>query len=175
MAISKVKLPDNTTQDIHDSRIPGVDTAVTSGSSNVVTSGGVYAAIPTVPDLSTNVSADKASNTKTSTPKSVYDFVKPAMQSSQPAGGMVPGVLYKLGTLTGSVTMTLATSTDSNVANEYMFTFTAGSTAPTITWPASVTMWAGNCVDSGVPVITGGNSYEVSILDGNGLIVEWEA
>jgi hypothetical protein len=45
MAISKVKLPDNTTQDLHDSRIPGVDTTVTSGSSNVVTSGAVFTAI----------------------------------------------------------------------------------------------------------------------------------
>jgi hypothetical protein len=35
-------------------------------------------------------------------------------------------------------------------------------------------MWAGNCVDNGAPVITGGNSYEVSILDGKGIIVEWE-
>ena len=54
MAISKVKLPDNTTQDLHDSRIPGVDTTVTSGSSNVVTSGAVYSAIPSVASLTTS-------------------------------------------------------------------------------------------------------------------------
>ena len=42
MAISKVKLPNNSVQDIHDSRISGVDTSPTSGSENVVTSGGIY-------------------------------------------------------------------------------------------------------------------------------------
>lgn len=41
MAISKVKLPDNTVQDIKDSRISGVDSTPTANSQNVVTSGGV--------------------------------------------------------------------------------------------------------------------------------------
>lgn len=45
MAISKIKLPNNSVQDIHDSRITGVDSSPTSSSSNVVTSGGVYSAI----------------------------------------------------------------------------------------------------------------------------------
>lgn len=130
--------------------------------------------IPTVPTISTDVAADKANNDKTTGAKAVYDFVKPATQSSQPVGGMLPGILYKLGTLTGSVTIALATPVDGSIANEYGFTFTAGSTAPTITWPAGVS-WAGNCVENGAPVITGGNSYEVSILDGKGIIVEWEA
>lgn len=48
MAISKVKLPDNTTQDVHDSRVPGIDSTPTSGSENVITSGGVYNALGTV-------------------------------------------------------------------------------------------------------------------------------
>ena len=42
MAIKKVKLPDNSVVEIHDSRIPGVDSTPTSGSTNIVTSGGVY-------------------------------------------------------------------------------------------------------------------------------------
>jgi hypothetical protein len=36
-------------------------------------------------------------------------------------------------------------------------------------------MWAGNCVTDGSPEITGGNYYEVSVLDGVALIVEVEA
>lgn len=40
--IKKVKLPDNTVVDIHDSRITGVDFTPTSSSTNVVQSGGVY-------------------------------------------------------------------------------------------------------------------------------------
>lgn len=42
MAIKKVKLPNNTVVDINDPRIPGVDSTPTSGSTNVVTSGGLY-------------------------------------------------------------------------------------------------------------------------------------
>lgn len=45
MAIKKVKLPNNTVVDINDARIPGVDNAPTSGSSNLVSSGGVYSAL----------------------------------------------------------------------------------------------------------------------------------
>lgn len=43
--ISKIKLPDNTVVNIKDYRIPGVDTTPTSGSSNVITSGGIYQAL----------------------------------------------------------------------------------------------------------------------------------
>lgn len=42
MAIKKVQLPDGSVQELHDFRIPGVDTAPVSGSGNVVTSGGVF-------------------------------------------------------------------------------------------------------------------------------------
>lgn len=45
MAIKKVKLPNNTVVDINDARIPGVDSTPTSGSTNVVTSGGVKTAL----------------------------------------------------------------------------------------------------------------------------------
>lgn len=41
MTVSKIKLPDDTTHDIHDSRITGVDTTVTANSTNVITSGAV--------------------------------------------------------------------------------------------------------------------------------------
>ena len=43
--VSKIKLPNNTTLNVKDSRIPGVDSTPTSGSTNVVTSGGVYTAL----------------------------------------------------------------------------------------------------------------------------------
>lgn len=61
MAIKKVKLPNNTVVDINDSRISGVDSTPTSGSTNVVTSSGVYAALQNIlsqivnfEDVSTN-------------------------------------------------------------------------------------------------------------------------
>lgn len=43
--ISKIKLPDNSVVNIKDARITGVDTTPTSGSTNVITSGGVYTAL----------------------------------------------------------------------------------------------------------------------------------
>lgn len=118
--------------------------------------------IPTVPTISTDVESDKASTSKTSCPKSVYDFVRPAVQSSQPAGGMLPNVLYTLGTLTGSVTIALASPADANVVNHYFFTFESSSTAPTITWPAAITGWVGGAA----PTINASKHYEVSILNG---------
>lgn len=48
MAIKKVKLPNNSVVDINDARISGIDTTPTSGSTNVVTSGGVYSAFGNV-------------------------------------------------------------------------------------------------------------------------------
>ena len=130
--------------------------------------------IPTVPTISTDVAADKADNSKTTGAKAVYDFVKPTTQSSIPAGGLLPGVKYHLGTLSGNVTMALATAGDASVENEYKGDFTAASTAPTITWQG-VTEWAGNCLDenTGLPVLTGGKHYEFNIENGYGLIAEF--
>jgi hypothetical protein len=127
--------------------------------------------IPTVPTIDTSID-NASSNTDTAGAKAVYDAVHPATGSSQPSGGMLPNVLYKLGTLTGSVTISLAAASDNTIANEWGFTFTAGSTAPTITWPASIIGWAGNCLSNGAPVITASKHYEVSIMDGIALIVE---
>jgi hypothetical protein len=86
-----------------------------------------------IPIISTNVVSDRNDDTRTSSPKSVYSEIHPATGSSQPAGGMLPNVLYKLGTLTGNVTISFAEPVNATIENEYKFTFTAGSTAPTIT------------------------------------------
>jgi hypothetical protein len=91
--------------------------------------------------------------------------------SSIPSGGLVPDTAYKLGTLTGAVTITLASAV-SGCLNHYYFTFDTSSTAPTITFPVSVTKWDGNCVTSNAPVISASKHYEVSILDGVGFIYE---
>lgn len=95
-----------------------------------------------------------------------------------PSGGLAANKHYALGTLTGSVTINLDSTTEvSGQMNIYSLAFTAGSTAPTITWPASITKWAGNCLDATTlaPVITGGNTYEVSIVDGLAVITEFVA
>lgn len=43
--VTKIKLPDNSELNIKDYRIPGVDSTPTSGSNNVVTSGGIHTAM----------------------------------------------------------------------------------------------------------------------------------
>ena len=137
---------------------------------------------PTIPDVSgkentsNKVTSLSAQSTDTQYPsaKATYDAINPSVQSSQPAGGMLPNVLYKLGTLTGSVTIAFATPDDNTVENEYRFTFTADSTAPTITWPASITKWAGNALDSGLPNVEADTYYEVSVEDGLGIINKFE-
>lgn len=50
MPIDKIKLPDNSTQDIHDKRVSGIDSTPTSGSGNLVTSGGVKMAVDSKQD-----------------------------------------------------------------------------------------------------------------------------
>jgi hypothetical protein len=129
---------------------------------------------PAVP-ISTNLIADRADNTKAVSAGQVYDTVYPEMGSAIPAGGLLPNVLYTLGTLTGTVAVSFATPVDADVPNEYKFSFVAGSTAPTINWPSSIAKWAGNCLDATTqaPVITAGNTYEVSVLNGLGVIIEY--
>ena len=124
--------------------------------------------IPTVPTISTNVQTDKASDVKTSSPKSVYDEVHPALGSTQPAGGFLPNVIYDLGTLTGTVTFTLASPTDNTIANPYHWTFETGSTAPTITWPSSLVWLSGSA-----PTINASTHYEILVRKGYASYLEF--
>lgn len=115
------------------------------------------------------------SDTEYITPTQIAGLVNTGIPvaSSQPVGGMLPNVQYNLGTLTGTVSITLASPSDNTIRNEYMFNFTADSTAPTITWDNAITIWVGNCLDSnGQPVMTASKYYEVSVLNGVGYIVE---
>lgn len=147
------------------------DSTPTANSTNPVTSGGVKSyvdgAIPTVPTISTDIATDKDSTTKTASPSAVYNEVHPAIATTQPAGGFLPNVVYDLGTLTGSQSFTLATASDATIANAYFWTFEAGSTAPTITWPANIT-WAGGSA----PTISANKHYEIMIRNGYGTFIE---
>ena len=156
-----------------------IDSTPTANSTNLVSSGGVKAyvdsAIPSVPTISTNIAADKADNTKTAGAKATYDEIHPATQSSQPAGGLLPNVLYNLGTLTGSVTIAFAAATDANIENEYKFTFETSTTAPNITFPNSIVSWLGNCVDdaTGQPELDASKHYEISVVNNYAYIGEF--
>lgn len=80
-------------------------------------------------------------------------------ETSIPSGGFLPDVVYSLGTLTGTVTFSLAAAVTGNV-NHYFWMFDTGSTAPTITWPGIT--WA----EGSAPTVAAYKHYEVSILGG---------
>lgn len=63
--VKKIKLPNNTTVDIIDSRITGIDTTVTSDSSNVVTSGAVATAISNTQSAAENAKSVTYNDLKT--------------------------------------------------------------------------------------------------------------
>jgi hypothetical protein len=100
--------------------------------------------------------------------KCVYSEVHPAVGSSQPAGGMLPNVMYNLGTLTGTVTFSMASATDNTIINHWYWTFGTSSTAPTITWPQAITSWYGGSA----PTINASKHYEISVLNGIGVAME---
>lgn len=87
--------------------------------------------------------------------------------TTQPAGGFLPNTLYKLGTLTGSVTFALAAAIAGQYS-EYMIDFIAGTPAPTITWPAGISWMGGSA-----PTITAGKHYQVSILNNLAISAEF--
>lgn len=95
--------------------------------------------------------------------------IHPDVELSQPAGGMLPNVLYRLGTLTDSVTITFATPSDANIENMYKFTFETSSTPPTITWPNTIVAWFGGSA----PTISASKHYEVNVIDGYAYINEF--
>lgn len=142
---------------------------VTVGGTSVVSNGvAAIPAIPTVPTISTDVASDKANNNKVTGAKAVYDEIHPAVENSQPVGGFEPNILYDLGTITGTVTFTMASPTDATIINHYYWTFETSSTAPTITWPSGVTSWFGGSA----PTVSASKHYEISVLDGVGCFME---
>lgn len=81
-----------------------------------------------------------------------------------------PNKVYQMGTLTGSVTIPAfsAVASGDTEAKIWCFTFNTSTTAPTITWPAAITNWVGGSA----PTINASKSYEVTVMDGIGAIME---
>lgn len=137
---------------------------------------GVIPDVSSKENTSNKVTSLSSQSTTTQYPaaKTVYDEIHPATGSSIAAGGLVPNKLYKLGTLTGSVTIAFASPADANIENEYKFTFTAGSTPPNLSWPAAITKWCGNAIVEGAPDVVADTYYEVSVEDGMGIFNKFE-
>ncbi len=82
-------------------------------------------------------------------------------------GGMLPNVLYLLGTIITNTTFPLAPVTDDTIANVWMWTFET-ETKLTIAWPQGITAWNGG----EPPVIVENYHYEISVLDGVASFIE---
>lgn len=90
------------------------------------------------------------------------------------SGGLKPNTLYTLGELVNNTTFNLNIAVNDEIANVWMWTFSIGSTVPTITWP-SVT-WCDSTntetVDGVVvPIIEPNKHYEISIMNEYGTII----
>ena len=88
------------------------------------------------------------------------DYYSKILGGAQPVGGFLPDVVYSLGTLSGSVTFSLAAAVTGNV-NHYFWMFDTSSTAPTITWPTGITWASGSA-----PTVAASKHYEISVLNG---------
>lgn len=76
--------------------------------------------------------------------------------------------IYHVWDLVTSLTLTLAPETDSSVCNEYVFEFSSGSTATTLSLPSTI-KWVN------APNIKTGVTYQVSIVNGLGVIAGFSA
>ena len=77
---------------------------------------------------------------------------------------LTPNVFHMWGTVS-SLSLTLATPTDATIVNEYMFQFDSGSTATTLSLPATID-WAESC---GTLTVEANKTYQVSIVDDIGV------
>ena len=87
-------------------------------------------------------------------------YYSKVLGGAQPVGGFEPDVVYSLGTLSGTITFSLASPVTGNV-NHYFWMFDTDSTAPTINWPAGLTWAAGSA-----PTVAASKHYEISVLNG---------
>lgn len=125
-----------------------VDAAPFRGSTNLVTSGGVWEGILDSPG---------------------YFEMEPITATSTSFNlEVTPGFVYKY-TINDGVTVSfLLNNPDYAVLEYYHWIFDTGSTAPTITWPSAIKEWAGGSA----PTIVANKRYEVSVLKGVAVVLE---
>lgn len=106
----------------------------------------------------------------------LLDAILPPVGTVQPEGGMLPNILYNLGTLSGDTIFRLAAPEDDAVINHYYWVFNVrditrevdGETItapPTVTFPADIIAWNGG----DAPEIEADTHYEISVLNGIGV------
>lgn len=157
-----------------------IDNTPTAGSHNAVSSGGVYNSLEGKANKSemsvtpgTGVDADKTTiqlkNGTTAIVLTRHQDIsgkadKIPVASAIPQDGMLPNVLYQLGTIASvdpNDSFPLAAATDNTIANVWMWTFET-ETKLTIAWPQGITAWNGG----ETPIIAENYHYEISVMDG---------
>lgn len=73
---------------------------------------------------------------------------------------LTPNKYCKWANTPTSITITLATPTNSNILNNYMFEFTASSSGTTLTMPSTI-KW----LNGSTPTIDNGKTYQISIIN----------
>lgn len=131
-------------------------------------------AIPTVPTtlpnpnkliLSGAVTAeyDGSAPVSVEIPEGGAGGIYPVVSMTDATAELLPNTFYQWGEI-AALSITLETPTNEAITNEYCFEFVSGSTATTLTVPDTI-RWAQE------PSIDTGKTYQVSILNGIGVIV----
>lgn len=81
------------------------------------------------------------------------------VDSSDTTKGIDPNKYYKWDTVT-SLNITLNTPTDNTILNEYVFEFTSGTTATSLTLPSGIKWLKGEA-----PTIEANTTYQISIVN----------
>ena len=92
-------------------------------------------------------------------------YIQDRTNSTDTSFTLAPNYKYLFGEKS-SLSITLGAIADPNIVNHYMFEFTSGSTATTLSLPASV-KW------TTTPSIKPNKTYQISIENNLGVIQEW--
>ena len=95
-------------------------------------------------------------------PESGDSGVYPVVAMTASSAELSPNTFYRWGEI-AAMSVTLATPSDTTITNEYCFEFVSGETATTLTVPSDI-KWVQE------PTIEAGKTYQVSILNGIGVI-----
>lgn len=132
---------------------------------------GQVAATVTAGTTTTGGYGTQASVTNSGTTQNaVFDFTIPSanypiVNQTLSSASISPGCLNVWGEVS-SLSITLATPTDNTIMNEYMIQFTSGTTATTLTLPATI-KWVQE------PDIEANATYQISIVNNLGVVAKF--
>lgn len=132
---------------------------------------GQVAATVTAGTTTTGGYGTQASVTNSGTTQNaVFDFTIPSanypiVNQTSSSASISPGCLNVWGEVS-SLSITLATPTDNTIMNEYMIQFTSGTTATTLTLPATI-KWVQE------PSIETNATYQISIVNNLGVVAKF--